>query len=255
MNTPIRNWVGRRVWIIGASSGIGAALARELLAKGAHVALSARSRGKLESLAAGGGTAMVLPFDVTEPDAFTLTQEKIIAAWGGIDLAAFVAGTYVPVRAWELTAAQARATVETNLLSVMNAVGALVPRFLEQKGGAIAIVGSVAGYRGLPKSLLYGATKSALINFAETLYLDLEPKGISVFLVSPGFVETPLTAQNDFKMPALISPEEAAREMIDGFARGRFEIHFPKRFTRAMKFLEHLPYALYFRVVRRFTGL
>lgn len=255
MNTPIREWRGKRCWIIGASSGIGAAFAQELLGRGAQVALSARGRGKLESIAAGGGTALVLPLDVTEPQAFAAALQKIVAAWGGIDFVALVAGSYVPVRAWELTAEQARATVETNLLGAMNATAALVPRFLEQGSGALAIVASVAGYRGLPKSLVYGATKSALINFTETLHLDLAPRGISVFLVSPGFVETPLTAQNDFKMPALISADEAAREMLRGFAKGRFEIHFPKRFTRAMKLIEHLPYPLYFRLVRRFTGL
>jgi short-subunit dehydrogenase len=130
-----------------------------------------------------------------------------------------------------------------------------VPVLLGQRAGGIAIVSSVAGYGGLPTSLLYGATKAALINFAETLYLDLQPKGIAVYLVNPGFVKTPLTDKNEFEMPALITADQAAREIIAGLERGEFEIHFPKRFTWALKLLRLLPYRLYFAAVHRFTGL
>jgi short-subunit dehydrogenase len=119
----------------------------------------------------------------------------------------------------------------------------------------MAFVASVAGYRGLPKAAAYGPTKAALINFAETLYLDLAPRGISVFLINPGFVATPMTAGNDFAMPALISPQEAAGEIIAGFAHGGFEIHFPRRFTNWLKLLRLLPYRFYFPLVRRFTRL
>ena len=122
---------------------------------------------------------------------------------------------------------------------------------LRQQGGAIAIVGSVAGYRGLPRALAYGPSKAALINFAETLYLDLAPEGVSVFIINPGFVATPLSAQNDFDMPALISAEDAARRIVRGFAGGAFEIHFPQRFTRVMKLLRWLPDRLYFSLVSR----
>ncbi len=121
--------------------------------------------------------------------------------------------------------------------------------------GGIAVVSSVAGYRGLPTSLAYGASKAALINFTETLYLDLRTKGVSVYLVNPGFVETPLTDRNEFEMPALIPPEQAAAQMLRGFERGQFEIHFPKRFTRFMKLLRLLPYRLFFPLVHRITGL
>jgi short-subunit dehydrogenase len=121
----------------------------------------------------------------------------------------------------------------------------------KQGSGTLALVSSVAGYRGLPKSLVYGPTKAAIINLAEALYLDLRPRGIGVCVVNPGFVRTPLTAQNDFHMPALISPEEAAREIVAGLARGAFEIHFPRRFTRVLKLLRVLPYRWYFAAVRR----
>jgi short-subunit dehydrogenase len=126
---------------------------------------------------------------------------------------------------------------------------------MAQGSGGIALCSSVAGYRGLPTSLVYGPTKAALINLAETLWLDLSSRGLGVWLINPGFVRTPLTDRNEFRMPALISAEEAARHILDGFASGRFEIHFPKRFTRWLRVLRLLPYGLYFRLVRRATGL
>ena len=131
----------------------------------------------------------------------------------------------------------------------------MLPHLLAQRGGHLSLVSSVAGYRGLPKALAYGPTKAALINLAETLYLDLAPLGIGVSIVNPGFVRTPLTAGNEFHMPALITPEQAAREILAGLARGKFEIHFPKRFTRWLKLMRHLSYGAYFAAVRRSTGL
>jgi short-subunit dehydrogenase len=124
-----------------------------------------------------------------------------------------------------------------------------------RRRGHVAIVASVAGYGGLPTAAAYGPTKAALINLAETLYLDLSPRGIGVWIVNPGFVRTPLTDRNEFPMPALISADEAATHIVEGLASGRFEIHFPKRFTRWLRLLRLLPYGLYFRLVRRFTGL
>ena len=251
LNTPISDWQGRRVWIVGASSGIGAALAADLDARGARLALSARSAGRLRDVAEGMRDVMLLPLDVTDAGAFTPAMMQILDAWGGLDLVILNAGTYTPLRAWDLTTDTARQTVHTNLLGVMDGVAAVVPQMLRQQGGAIAIVGSVAGYRGLPKALAYGPSKAALINFAETLYLDLAPEGVSVFIINPGFVATSLSAQNDFDMPALISAEDAARRIVRGFAGGAFEIHFPQRFTRVMKLLRWLPDRLYFSLVSR----
>ena len=251
LNTQISDWQGRRVWIVGASSGIGAALAADLDARGARLALSARSAGRLRDVAEGMRDVMLLPLDVTDAGAFTPAMMQILDAWGGLDLVILNAGTYTPLRAWDLTTDTARQTVHTNLLGVMDGVAAVVPQMLRQQCGAIAIVGSVAGYRGLPKALAYGPSKAALINFAETLYLDLAPQGVSVFIINPGFVATPLSAQNDFGMPALISAEDAARRIVRGFAGGAFEIHFPQRFTRVMKLLRWLPDRLYFSLVSR----
>jgi short-subunit dehydrogenase len=131
---------------------------------------------------------------------------------------------------------------------------ALAPLLGRQGHGQLAFVSSVAGYRGLPKALVYGPTKAALINFAETLWLDLAPRGVGVRVINPGFVATPLTAQNDFAMPALITPDEAASEILRGFATDAFEIHFPKHFTRLLKLLRLLPHRLYFPLIRRLTG-
>jgi short-subunit dehydrogenase len=184
-----------------------------------------------------------------------LAWERVRGAWGGIDLVLIVAGTHAEIRAWELTEANAMALLKTNLHGVISTVSVVLPALLAQQNGAIGIVASVAGYRGLPKALIYGASKAAVINFTETLYLDLHPKGLGVYLINPGFVKTPLTDKNEFKMPALITAEEAADATIKGMRAGKFEIHFPHRFTCMLKLLRILPYRWYFALIRRSTGL
>jgi short-subunit dehydrogenase len=255
LNPRIKDWRAQRVWLVGASTGIGAALATLLLGRGAKVALSARSADKLEAAAAGHANALALALDVTRPESFTDAHRRIVAAWGGVDLAVYLAGTYTPTRAWDLTAERARSHVEANLMGAFNMLPVVLPEMLARGAGGVALVSSVAGYRGLPNSLVYGPTKAALINLAEALYLDLSPKGIGVHLINPGFVETPMTAQNAFRMPALITSQSAAAEIVKGFERGEFETHFPMRFTGWLKGLRHLPYAAYFPAIRRFTGL
>ena len=255
LNRRIEDWKGRRVWLVGASSGIGAALATLLLERGARVALSSRSRDALDALAAGHGDALVLPADVTDADGLAAAHAQILAAWGGVDLAIFNAGTHESMRAWELDLAKAKTLIDTNLKGVLNGLAAALPDMLAQKSGAVAVVASVAGYAGLPTSLIYGATKAALINLAETLYLDLAHKGLGVHLICPGFVATPLTAKNEFAMPALIPATQAAHEIVAGLERGEFEIHFPKRFTRLVKLLRLLPYRWYFWLVHKGTRL
>ena len=268
LNAPIREWSERRVWIVGASSGIGEALALELARRGARLALSARGRERLEAVCAAcdaaarpahhtdpPAPALALALDLSRVDELERARDQLLAAWGGVDLVVFNAGTYRPLRAWELSAQAVRETLETNLVGTMSATAAVLPTLLAQGEGAIALVGSVAGYGGLPKATVYGPSKAALINFAEVLHLDLSPRGIGVFLIDPGFVATPLTAQNDFAMPALQTPAQAADAIVDGFARGDFEIHFPKRFTRVLKLLQLLPRRLYFALIRRATGL
>jgi NAD(P)-dependent dehydrogenase (short-subunit alcohol dehydrogenase family) len=255
LNPRIGDWQGRRVWLVGASTGIGAALAGLLLGRGARVALSARSADRLEALAGGRGNALPVAVDVTRPESFVDAHRRIAAAWGGVDLVVYLAATYTPTRAWELTVERARSHVEANLMGAYNMLPVVLPEMLARGAGGVALVSSVAGYRGLPQSLVYGPTKAALINLAEVLYLDLAPKGIGVYLVNPGFVATPMTAQNEFRMPALMKSDAAAAEIVKGFERGDFEIHFPKRFTGWLKGLRHLPYSAYFPAIRKFTGL
>jgi short-subunit dehydrogenase len=156
------------------------------------------------------------------------------------------------MRADDFDLARAEKVVAVNFNGAMRLAATVLPDL--KPGGGIAFVASVAGYRGLPRSLAYGPGKAALIHFAECLWYDLVPQGIGVWIVNPGFVATRLTDRNDFDMPALLTPEQAAAELVEGFTTGRFEIHFPKRFTRVMKLIAHLPYRWSFPLIRRFTG-
>lgn len=253
LNPKLADWHERRVWLIGASSGIGEATARLLMQRGAHVALTSRNRDALAAL--GVGRAHIAVADVTDRASLAAAFDDVRAHLGDIDVAIVNAGTHQPVRAWELDGAVAEKLVQVNLIGAMNATALVAPYFSERRAGRLVLTASVAGYGGLPTGLVYGATKAALINFAETLYLDLAPRGVAVHLVNPGFVKTPLTDLNDFKMPALISADEAALEILAGIERGDFDIHFPKRFTRVLKLMKLLPYRLYFPLVHRATGL
>jgi NAD(P)-dependent dehydrogenase (short-subunit alcohol dehydrogenase family) len=172
-----------------------------------------------------------------------------------VDLVLIVAGTHIEMRAQDFDLAAARKLLEVNLHGVLNCVDVALPLIRRAGPGAgIAIVSSVAGYIGLPRSLIYGASKAALINFTESLYGDLRPEGFGVYLVSPGFVDTPLTRKNDFRMPALLPVAEAARITLDDIAAGRFESHYPKRFTVGLKLLRILPHRFQLWAVRKITG-
>lgn len=253
----IETFSGKRVWVIGASSGIGEACTKALLQNGAKVALSSRRAERLNQIAIAGGAdqALVIPLDVTDDPQLQDGYKTILSAWGGIDLLLFVSGVYTPLRADNFDIKVAEKTIDANLLGPMRAVALALPEMLKAHSGHIAIVGSVAGYSGLPKALAYGPSKAAIINFCENLYYDLLPTGVSVHMISPGFVATEATAQNDFEMPALISAEVAAQEILAGIERGEFDIHFPKRFSRFLKFLRILPYPIYFWIVRRFVKI
>lgn len=255
LNEPIRDWRRRRVWIVGASTGIGASLARALLRAGARVALTARSTAALEEIARDApDDVLVLPADVTDAMGLRRAHDQLLARWEGIDLVIWNAGTYTPMRAYEFDLDAALHTLDTNLTAVYNGLSVALPTLIRQRHGGIALVASVAGYRGLPRSLAYGPSKAALHNLAESLYMDLQPLGVSTYLINPGFVRTRLVAHNDFHMPALIDPDQASAHILDGLAAGRFEIHFPSRFTRALKLLRLLPYRAYFALVRSYTG-
>ena len=251
------SFVNQRIWIIGASSGIGEACTQAFIKAGARVALSSRRAEKLNTIAqsAEPGQALVLPLDVTQQEQLLSAYQAILGAWGGLDLMLFVSGVYTPLRADNFEFEVAQKTIDANLLGPMRTVSMVLPNMLKEHAGHIAIVGSVAGYSGLPKALAYGPSKAGIINFCETLYYDLLPQGVSVHMISPGFVATEATAQNDFEMPALITADEAAKEILSGLQAGEFDIHFPKRFSGFLKFLRILPYPLYFWIVRRFVKI
>ena len=254
LNPPIRDWRGQRVWLVGASTGIGRALAEHLHALGAQVIVSARQQAALQDFVQQHPGSLALPLDVTDAAAVRAAAEAALVA-GPLDLVCYCAGYYKPMRATELDLPELLRHHEVNTVGALYLLDAVLPSLLARGRGHLSLVSSVAGYRGLPQSLAYGPTKAALINLAETLYLDLQPKGLGVSVINPGFVETPLTAQNEFHMPALISPAQAAQAIVRGWSRGEFEIDFPKRFTRVLRLLRLLPYRLYFAVVRRATGL
>jgi NAD(P)-dependent dehydrogenase (short-subunit alcohol dehydrogenase family) len=258
LNPRIEDWRGRVVWLVGASTGIGRASAHALHDLGAHVIVSARTAATLQTFTDAHPGSEAIALDVSDRKAMHAASQHIVDKHGRIDLVLYCAGTYAAMRATAFDLEVALRHQEVNYVGALYLLDAVLPQLLKQaaagKGGHLSLISSVAGYRGLPQSLAYGPTKAALINLAETLYLDLQPRGIGVSVVNPGFVKTPLTDGNGFRMPALITPEEAAQEMLRGWARGDFEIHFPKRFTLWLKALRHLGDALYFAAIRRTTG-
>lgn len=254
LNPPLKDWHGRSVWLIGASSGIGLATAKALHAAGARIVVSARNAAALQAFVDThpGSEAVVL--DVG--DAQTIQQAAhYVQAQHGLDVVMYCAGHYQALRATEYSLTEMLRHQDINYTGVLRVLDAVLPTLVAQQFGHISLISSVAGFRGLPQSLAYGPTKAALINLAETLYFDLSPLGIGVSVINPGFVETPLVAANEFPMPALISPERAAKEILRGWRAGDFQIHFPKRFTRVLLLLRVLPYRAYFALVRKATGM
>lgn len=258
LNAPIQDWRGRRVWLVGASSGIGLACAKALHAAGAQVIVSARDLGTLSEWAATC-KSQGLPVELLSLDVTDALQVKYVArqvaAGGKLDFLLYCAGHYRAQRATDFDLTDMLRHQDVNYNGLLRVLDAVLPMFLQQGTGHISVVSSVAGWRGLPNGLAYGPTKAAVTHVAETLYMDLQDKGIGVSVVNPGFVATPLTAQNNFQMPALLSPEQAAEAMLAGWSQGLFDIHFPKRFTGWLKLMRLLPYRAYFALVRRFTGL
>ena len=242
LNRPITSWQNRRVWLIGASSGIGAACAQLLAQQGARVAVSARRADALAQLGLPDGS-LLLPMDALLAEQWQQSLDRVVAAWGGVDLVLICHADYQSTRAWELQGDVAQRMVDINLGSVYTGLATVLPQLLAQQCGGIGMIASVAGYFGMPNALTYAPMKAALINLAENLYLDLAPRGLGVYLICPGFVDTRLTRNNRFAMPALQSPEQAAQAILQGLQRGEFEVHFPRRFTRLLKLLQLLPFS------------
>lgn len=255
LNPRIDGWTGRTAWIVGASSGIGRATAEALHERGARVAVSARNGAALLDFVAAHPGSLALPLDVTDAASVTAAARKLHAHWGAPDLVFACAGHYQPMRATAFSLPEMLKHLEINYVGALHVLDATLPLLLTAGRGHISLMGSVAGYRGLPQALAYGPTKAALNNLAEVLYFDLHDQGLGISIVNPGFVDTPLTAQNRFRMPALMTPGQAALEILRGWEAGQFEIHFPRRFTLGLKTLQSAWHGLYFAAVRRATGL
>ncbi len=242
-------------WITGASSGIGRAAALRLARDAWRVVASARSVDVLEDMARGsGGRIIAQPCDVTDRDQVHATVAAIEAAHGPIALAVLSAGTFTPETVEDFSAEGFRKMVEVNLMGAVHSVEALLPHWRARRRGHLAIISSVAGYRGLPMSLAYGSTKAALINLCEGFKFDFDRLGLKVQVINPGFVKTPLTDKNEFPMPFLIEVDDAAERIVRGLRSDRFEIAFPGRFVYMLKWLRCLPYGVYFPLVKLRTG-
>lgn len=248
----MNDFQGKTIWIIGASSGIGAALARELSARGARLILSARSQDKLEALNTElGGRHIVSSFDSGNTEAMLQAFAAIQTQISQLDSVLFMAATYIAHDGQDRGIQIIQDMMRVNLGGAFNTV-TTVQHYMEVQGyGQIILCGSVAGYRGLPFGQPYCAAKAAIISYAESLKLDLERKNIDVKVICPGFVKTPLTDKNKFPMPMMISADNAAQDIAKGMQSRAFEIHFPKKFTYIMKLIRILPYGAYFALMRK----
>jgi short-subunit dehydrogenase len=256
LNPPQPQWRQTTAWIVGASSGIGRATASALHRRGARVVVSARNAAALDEFVQQHPGALALPLDVTEAEAVKNAYITLVQRTGmPPSLVMACAGCYQALRATAFSLEQMRHHMDVNYFGTLNVLDAVLPHMLKVGQGHISVVGSVAGYRGLPNALAYGPTKAALNNLADGLYLDLHDQGLGVSIINPGFVETPLTAQNQFPMPGLMTPEQAAQEILRGWERGQFEIHFPWRLTLALKLLQMVRHSVYFAAVKRTTRL
>ena len=240
------------IWITGASSGIGKALAIKFAANGWVVAASARRENLLNELKDINQNIFSFPLDVTEIDKCKITAKNIINQLGGIDICVFGTGIHDPKSEKTFNLDKIRKIMEVNYFGTMNSINSIYEYFSDKKNGQISIISSVAGYRGLPAAGAYCASKSALSSYAESLNFDMQKKNVRVSLISPGFIKTPMTDKNDFAMPMIKSPEFAANEIFKSLTKNKgFEIHFPKVFTYFMKFLQILPSNLYFKLINK----
>jgi NAD(P)-dependent dehydrogenase (short-subunit alcohol dehydrogenase family) len=237
-------------WLVGASSGIGQALAFQLAQAGWQVAISARRLEALQAMQAQNPALHPYTVDVTNVPSLHEAAAAITRELGEIELCVLNAGDYTPMPLADFNIELFRKLCEINYLGAVNGLDAIMPLMLARGRGQILLTASVAGYRGLPKSAPYSASKAAVINLAESLHLELKARGVLLRVVNPGFVRSPLTDKNDFKMPFLLEPEEAAQAIMRDLPRSNFEIAFPKRFVYLLKVLRLLPYWLYFKLTK-----
>ena len=239
----------KKIWITGASSGIGKALSEKFASEGWKVAISARRKEILDEMANNENISSY-PLDVTNQQQINDIFAKIINDFGSLDLCVFSSGTYDPKLEQEINIKQNKFVMETNFFGVLYCIKSVEKYFKDKKDGHISIVSSVAAYRGLPNSSGYGPSKAALTNLTESLYFDFKKYNVRISLVSPGFIKTPLTDKNEFPMPFIKSPEFAADKMFNGLTKSNsFEIHFPKTLTILLKIFRVLPYKIYLYLI------
>lgn len=241
----MRTFQGKRYWLVGASEGLGLALARKLSAAGAELILSARNEQALQAAAASlPGPATILPLDVGSPDSVTAAAEQLPELDGMV----FLAGVYWPMRAQDWDAKAAEAMADINFTGLVRTLGVALPPMVARDRGHIVITGSLSGFRGLPGAIGYAAAKAGTMVLAESLYADLRKTGVTVQLGNPGFIRTRLTAKNDFAMPFIMEPEAAAEIMFRHMARGGFKTSFPTVFSWLFRGSQFLPDWLYYRM-------
>ena len=243
----------KKIWITGASSGIGKALALKFAEENWKVAISARRKELLDQIAQNENISS-FPLDVTDDSLVKTAFSNILNEFKDLDLCVFCSGAYDPKLEQEINKDQIRKIMNINFFGVLNCIKTVEDYFKNKKDGQISIVSSVAAYRGLPNSSGYGPSKAALTNLTESLYFDFKKHNVRISLISPGFIKTPLTNQNTFNMPFIKTPEFAANKMYDGLTKGKaFEIHFPKELTLILKFLRILPYKVYLFLIDKFV--
>ena len=244
----------KTIWITGGSTGIGKALAIKFASKGWNVAVSARRQELLNELSDQYENISAFPLDVTDKQKCAEVFDQIKKKYEDIDICFFSTGTWNPKKEKEIDVEQIEEVFKINFFGTVNTIKAVEQYFRDRKKGTITIVSSIAGYRGLPNSTGYGPSKSALNNLAESLYFDFKRFGVRICLVSPGFIKTPMTDKNDFKMPFIKTTDYAANKIYDGLInKNVFEIHFPKSLTIMLKILSFLPSKLYFSLVGQMT--
>jgi short-subunit dehydrogenase len=244
----------KTIWITGGSTGIGKALAIKFASKGWNVAVSARRAELLNELSNSYENISSFPLDVTDKEKCKEVFNEIKNKYENIDICFFSTGTWDPKKEKDIDVEQIEEVFKVNFFGSVNTIKAVEQFFKDKKSGIITIVSSIAGYRGLPNSTGYGPSKSALNNLAESLYFDFKRSNVRICLVSPGFIKTPMTDKNNFKMPFLKTPEYAAEKIYDGLVnKNVFEIHFPKELTLILKLLSFLPSKIYFSLISKLT--
>ena len=246
----------KSIWITGASSGIGKSLAIKFASEGWQVAASARREDLLNQLSDSNQNIASFPLDVTNRENCREVFEKIKNKYENINICFFSTGTWDPKKEKDIDIDQMKKVMDVNFFGTLNCIKSVEDHSRNKKEGIITIVSSIAGYKGLPNSTGYGPSKAALNNLAESLYFDFARYGVRVCLVSPGFIKTPMTDKNNFKMPFLKTPEYSASQIYDGLINKKnFEIHFPKQLTLILKFLKIIPDKLYFYLIGKLTKL